>query len=105
MVNTPIGQLRMLGMLEGVSFLMLLFVAMPLKYAWGYPLAVRIVGLIHGLLFMGLCAALVNVKQVVGWDIRRTGLIFLAALMPFGPFVVDGSLRREDAALKASGQR
>lgn len=105
MPKTVIGQLRMLGMLEGLSFLVLLFIAMPLKYVWGYPLAVRIVGLIHGLLFMGFCAALYNVKQVVGWDIRRTGLVFLAALMPFGPFVVDGSLRREDAALQPSRAR
>jgi len=105
MPKTVIGQLRMLGMLEGLSFLVLLFIAMPLKYVWGYPLAVRIVGLIHGLLFMGFCAALYNVKQVVGWDIRRTGLVFLAALMPFGPFVVDGSLRKEDAALQPSRPR
>lgn len=105
MLTTAIGQLRMLGMVEGVSFLVLLFIAMPLKYAWGYPLAVRIIGLIHGLLFMGFCAALINVKNVVGWDIKRMGLVFLAALMPFGPFVVDGTLRREDAALQASPPR
>jgi integral membrane protein len=105
MWKTPIGQLRMIGMLEGLSFLVLLVVAMPLKYLWGYPLAVRIVGTIHGMLFIGVCVVLMNVKQVLGWELRRAGAILLAALVPFGPFVIDGRLRREDAVLQAARRR
>ena len=48
MTHTPIGRLRLVGIAEGISFLILLGIAMPLKYVWGQPLAVRIVGLIHG---------------------------------------------------------
>lgn len=93
----------MLGMLEGASFIVLLGIAMPLKHLWGYPLAVRIVGLVHGLLFMTFCAALVNVRNVAGWGAGRTGLVLLAALLPFGPFVIDGRLKREDEARRLPG--
>ena len=55
MLRSPIGRLRAVGLAEGVSFLLLLGVAMPLKYAAGYPQAVRIVGWVHGLFFMGYC--------------------------------------------------
>ena len=54
-----IRTLRILGNVEGVSYLLLLGVAMPLKYAFGLPLAVKIVGMAHGVLFLAYCALLV----------------------------------------------
>lgn len=100
MTHTPIGRLRLVGIAEGVSFLILLGIAMPLKYVWGQPLAVRIVGLIHGLLFLWLCGVLLNAKEAAGWDLKKSGRILVAALLPFGPFVIDRGLRREDEALR-----
>ena len=101
MPKTPIGQLRTIAMFEGLSFIVLLGVAMPLKYLWDYPLAVRIVGMVHGVLFLSLCGVLFNVKQMTEWKMRRVASVLIAALLPFGPFVIDGSLRREDDALQA----
>ncbi len=100
MTQTPIGRLRLVGMLEGLSFLILLGIAMPLKYMWGQPLAVRFVGMIHGVLFIWFCGVLLNAKDAAGWNLKKSGRILLAALLPFGPFVIDGSLRREDEVLK-----
>jgi integral membrane protein len=97
MLSTPIGRLRAIGMLEGTSFLLLLGVAMPLKYLAGMPLAVKIVGWIHGLLFVLFCAALVHAMRSSGLSWYRASTVFVAALLPFGPFVIDKKLRDEAA--------
>jgi integral membrane protein len=61
MLNTPIRRLRFVGFVEGVSYLVLLFIAMPLKYWAGMPLAVRVVGMLHGVLFILFFAAVAEV--------------------------------------------
>lgn len=106
MPTSPIRRLRTIGIFEGLSFLVLLGVAMPLKYFAGIPEAVKVVGWIHGLLFIVLCAALLNAKRVAHWTLPQAGRVVIAALLPFGPFVIDGWLRRQDAALQqnASGE-
>ena len=96
MWKTPVGRLRLIGWIEGASFILLLGVAMPLQYIWGEPLAVRIVGLIHGLLWMGFCAALVEAKKDRGWSLLQAVVPFVASLLPFGPFVIDRRLRESD---------
>lgn len=96
MLRTPVGRLRAIGMIEGVSFLMLLGVAMPLKYFANLPEAVRLVGWVHGILFIGFFVALMLARDAMRWSFRWTALVLLAALLPFGPFVIDGRLRRED---------
>jgi integral membrane protein len=101
MLTTAIGRLRAAGMVEAVSFLLLLGVAMPLKYFAGLPLAVKIAGWIHGLLFIAFCMFLLVAHGERRWPMRRTALIFVAALLPFGPFVIDGRLRREELTLPA----
>ena len=63
MLSHSIGRLRAIGMLEGVSFLVLLGVAMPLKYLAGMPAAVKIVGWVHGILFVALCWTLAEVQR------------------------------------------
>ena len=100
MPTSPIRRLRTIGIFEGLSFLVLLGIAMPLKYFAGIPEAVKIVGWAHGILFIALCAALLNAKRVAHWTIQQAGRVVIAALLPFGPFVIDGWLRKEDAALQ-----
>jgi integral membrane protein len=103
MLQTPIGRLRAAGLVEGLSYLLLLGVAMPLKYLAGLPLAVKISGWIHGVLFILFCAALAQAMFTARWSIIRAGMIFIASLVPFGTFVIDGRLKREDEALRARG--
>ena len=92
-MKNPVPFLRHVAFAEAISFLVLLFVAMPLKYFAGLPLAVKIVGMIHGLLFLALCYALFRAMTRAKWPIGRGALIFVAALLPFGPFIVDRRMR------------
>ena len=96
MLKTPIGRLRFVAFVEGCSYLALLGVAMPLKYLAGMPLAVRIVGSIHGGLFLVFCVALLQAMLAARWSLLRSGVIFASSLVPFGTFFVDGFLKRED---------
>jgi integral membrane protein len=96
MSTSAIGRLRQVGKVEGVSFLVLLFGAMPLKYLAGMPLPVKIVGWVHGLLFIWFCWALLRARAG-GLPLPLAALAFVAALLPFGPFLVDDRLRRETA--------
>jgi integral membrane protein len=100
MLNTPIGRLRAIGLIEGTSFLVLLGVAMPLKYFAGIPMAVKVVGWAHGVLFILFCWALAQAFFAARWSVGRAAVVFIAALLPFGTFVIDGRLKREDEALR-----
>ena len=66
-----IRTLRILGNIEGVSYLLLLGVAMPLKYAFGLPLAVKVVGMAHGVLFLAYCVLLVPCMSKWKWKMGR----------------------------------
>lgn len=90
--------LRFVAFIEGVSFLVLLFVAMPLKYFAGMPLAVRIAGSLHGVLFIAFVLVLLWASVARRWPFRRSLLAFVSSIVPFGTFVFDVSLRREIAA-------
>jgi len=97
MLTTTIGRLRAAGMVEAVSFLLLLGVAMPLKYFAGLPLAVKIAGWIHGLLFMAFGVCLLVAHGERQWPMRWTALVFVAGLLPFGPFIIDRRLKIEQS--------
>ncbi|HYI01261.1 DUF3817 domain-containing protein [Hyalangium sp.] len=97
MWKTPIGRLRAVGLLEGTSFLVLLFIAMPLKYFAGMPLAVKAGGWAHGVLFILYLLVLGHAATAHRWSLLRVGAGFIASLLPFGPFVFDVWLRREEA--------
>jgi len=94
-LRNPVRRLRLLGIIEGLSFLLLLFVAMPLKYLFGFPAAVTVAGLLHGVLFILFCLALLNVKIVRRWSVAQAAVPLLAALLPGGPFFIDRRLRAE----------
>jgi integral membrane protein len=94
-MQDPLPWLRRTSLAEGVSYLLLLGIAMPLKYLAGYPLAVRVVGWIHGLLFIGFCYSLFEAAVARGWPWTKSLKFFVAALLPLGPFVIDRGLRDE----------
>lgn len=94
---TSISTLRLLSIAEGISLLLLVLIAMPLKYALGMPLAVRIVGMIHGLLFLALLSSAAQTyfaREVSGGRLVK---VMVWALLPFG-FIFVERLLREPAA-------
>ncbi|WOO42498.1 DUF3817 domain-containing protein [Rubellicoccus peritrichatus] len=99
-----IHRLRVIGLIEGISFLLLMGIAMPLKYIWDMPMAVKVVGWAHGVLFIGFCILLLVAMILARWSFARGALFFVAALIPFGPFLVDKRLRvYADEAEAATG--
>ena len=102
MLSNPIGRLRLIGLIEGISFLVLLFVAMPLKYLAAIPEPVKYVGWAHGGLFLLFIVALLHASSETEWSLTRIAGAFIASLVPFGTFVLDRSLKRDEAALLAS---
>ena len=95
-MSKAVRNLRRVGMLEGASFLVLLGIAMPLKYLADQPMAVKIVGWIHGALFIMFCFALWTAKNDKNWSIKEAAVFLIAALLPFGPFVVDRKLKAQE---------
>jgi integral membrane protein len=88
-MKNPIPFLRKIAVAEAISFLVLMGVAMPLKYFMDMPVAVKVVGWIHGVLFVIFCGSLLQTMIVAKWPFLRALMIFIAALLPFGPFVID----------------
>jgi len=89
--------LRVLGLLEGGSLLLLICVAMPLKYLFHWPLAVRVVGGIHGLLFLLFLSAVYRCASELHWPARRALLACFAAVLPGGPWLLNRWLDRRYA--------
>jgi integral membrane protein len=87
-------RLRWVAKIEGVSFLVLLGIAMPLKYAAGLPMAVKLVGWAHGVLFVLFLISLGYAWRKAKLPLGLSALVFISALLPFGPFVIDGRLAR-----------
>lgn len=85
-------RLRLMGYVEATSTLLLFGIAMPLKYFADMPLAVTVVGLIHGVLFLTLTAMFVTAVHRVPMPPRLAAWGIVAAVFPFGPFVVDRRL-------------
>jgi integral membrane protein len=84
---------RLTALTEAISYLLLLGVAMPLKYVWGQPLAVKIIGSIHGGLFVLFCLTLAFAMQAGQWSLKRAVGLFFSSLVPFLPFWLDAHLR------------
>lgn len=91
-----IRRFRMTALAEGSSFLLLLFVAMPMKYLMGMPKVVTVVGAIHGVLFLLYVGQLVKLRIKHQWDNKFSFYVFLASILPFGPFVFDKYLREKE---------
>lgn len=88
-MNAIIKLFRVISYSEGISFLLLLGIAMPLKYVWDMPLAVTIIGALHGLLFVVYLISLAFVMWKMRWSIWIGLLGVLASILPFGPFLFD----------------
>lgn len=89
---------RKIAFAEGVSFLVLLLIAMPLKYMANMPMGVTVVGGLHGVLFVGLGVLAYMVKEEYNKNWLWVGKVFLASIIPFGTFVMDKEWKKEEAA-------
>jgi len=92
MFSTNLSRLRLLAYLEGISFLVLLGIGMPLKYMYGMPKPNLVIGMAHGILFMAYCVWVYIVKSEQKWNTAKTFWATLAAFLPFGTFVADVKL-------------
>jgi len=92
-----IQTLRILGNIEGISYLLLLGIAMPMKYFFGFPMAVKIVGMAHGVLFIAYCLLLALQMRANKWNLLFGIYLFVATLIPFGTFVTDRKLAKISA--------
>jgi len=87
---------RMIALAEGISFLTLLFIAMPMKYFMGMPEVVRVVGTIHGGLFLLYVGLLTVIHFRQRWSVMFSLYAFVASIIPFGTFVLDKQLREKE---------
>lgn len=95
MNSTTVKLFSRTAVVEGISYLVLLFIAMPFKYFLDSPLMVKYVGWAHGVLFMAYVALLLICWIKYKWTFTRAALFFFASLMPFLPFWVDRKLKQE----------
>ena len=93
--TTNVGRLRLLGYLEGVSLLVLVFIAVPLKYGYDDPSWVQAIGPVHGALFLLFVLNTLRVGIEQRWTfMETTGKVLLACMVPFGTFYVDYTILR-----------
>jgi integral membrane protein len=84
--------LRLVAILEGISFLLILFVTMPLKYIWQIPEPTYLVGMAHGVLFMVYCALVVLIGIAHKWKLITLFWALMASVIPFGTFIADARI-------------
>ncbi len=80
---------RIIAFLEGVSYILLLFIATPLKHFSGNEQYVKMLGMPHGLLFVAYIAFAIFLRATYKWNNKTFGIILLASLLPFGTFYID----------------
>ncbi|MBK7652568.1 MAG: DUF3817 domain-containing protein [Flammeovirgaceae bacterium] len=99
-MNIRLRSLRVIGLTEGISFLVLLLVAMPLKYYFNMPMAVKIVGWAHGVLFIAYLVVVLLCYRIMKWNWFGFMVALGASLIPAGTFWLDKSWKKREQELK-----
>lgn len=86
---------RKIALIEGLSYLILLFIAMPLKYIFNISEAVKYFGWIHGILFLVFMVILIVTAFKYKWSLKRVIVYLIGSVLPFIPFVLDKNLKKE----------
>jgi integral membrane protein len=94
-MHRKVKAFAVIALLEGISYVLLLGIAMPLKYLYNLPMAVKIVGWAHGVFFMAYLAFLLLCWIEYRWSFMRVMKYFAASLLPVVPFYIERSLRKE----------
>jgi len=97
LLTTSLGRLRIIGFIEGISFLLILFITMPLKYMYSMGEPNKVIGLVHGLLFVLYIYAVMQVSFDKKWNLKKAFIAILVSIIPFGTFWADKKLFREEA--------
>jgi len=92
-MKNSVKNFGIINTVEGYSYLLLLFVAMPMKYLLGIAIATKIVGMIHGILFIAFLILLVKAWEDAKWPIKDSIIFFIASLIPFGTFFTKKRIR------------
>jgi integral membrane protein len=94
--DSSLKRFRIISFVEGISYLALLFIAMPIKYLGDNPILVKIVGMTHGVLFMLFVYLLYVVARKHKWDKKFVFFAFITSLLPFGMFFLDRDLKKKE---------
>jgi integral membrane protein len=94
MLKKPVHILRIMGILDGISLLILIGVAMPLKYMADLPIFVTIIGGLHGFIFTLYVLSILYTTIRVRWNIVWSIIAFAAAFVPLGNFIFDIKLKK-----------
>ena len=89
LLNRMKNTFRIIAFLEGGSYILLLFMAVPLKYWWGNESFVKLLGMPHGLLFIIYIILAFLIKHDENWNLKDFSIIIVASILPFGTFYVD----------------
>jgi len=93
MKKTSLEKFRLINFIEGMSFILLVFVAMPLKYIKGIAIATKIMGMTHGILFIIFLLLGLKAWVAVKWSFMQTIIFFIASLIPFGTFFTKNKIK------------
>jgi integral membrane protein len=104
-VTTALRRFQFSAYVVGIGLLILVFVAMPLKYFADEPLVVQVVSPIHGLLFILYLLSTLELSARSRWPVRRTALIMLAGTIPFLSFIVERRVVRDSLTAEPPGIR
>ena len=86
---------RLISFLEGISYLLLLFVAVPIKYSQGDESYVKMLGMPHGILFIVYIFLAILIQKQMKWNLKTFGIVALASVIPFGTFYIDKKYFRD----------
>ncbi|QOY52930.1 DUF3817 domain-containing protein [Candidatus Sulfurimonas baltica] len=93
MINENVKKFGLINTIEGYSYIILVFIAMPMKYLLGLPIAVKIVGMTHGILFIIFCLLLLSAAKESRWPLMDSVIFFIASLIPFGTFFTKNKIK------------
>lgn len=93
MFKNTVSRFRLIAFVEGVSYLILLFIAMPMKYMYGIAGATKIVGMTHGILFLLFLYLLMEIRIKHNWSNLWVVIAFISSLVPFGTFFIDKKIK------------
>ena len=92
---SELQKFRLVNKIEGYSFIILIFIAMPLKYQFGYPVATKVMGMIHGLLVFAFIYQIIEAKKEAGFTWTEAAIYSVLSLIPFGSFYTDKLLAKK----------